>query len=79
MQKDNKFMEDMARLASGAAGGFMDLKRDMEAMVSASMEKLMRKMNFVTREEFDALQGMIAKCREEQEKINIRLDKIERR
>jgi BMFP domain-containing protein YqiC len=79
MQKDNKFFEDMARMATGAAGGFMDIKRDIEAMVSSQFEKLLQKMNLVTREEFDAVQGMLAKSRMEQEEIKKRLEKLEKR
>ncbi len=77
MQKDNKLFEDMARLASGAAGSFMDIKRDIEAMVAAQMEKLLQKMNLVTKEEFDTMQGMLAKARAEQEDIKKRLEKLE--
>ena len=79
MQKDNKFLEDMARLASGAAGGFMSMKRDIEAMVSAQLEKLLQKMNLVTKEEFDTVQRMLAKAREEQVEIKKRLDRLEQK
>lgn len=79
MQKDNKFLDDMARLASGAAGGFMDMKRELESMVSAQLEKLLQKMNLVTKEEFDTVQGMLAKARAEQEEIKKRLDALEKR
>ncbi|MDE3060046.1 MAG: accessory factor UbiK family protein [Pseudomonadota bacterium] len=77
MQKDNKFFEDMAKLASGAAGSFMDMKREMDAMVARQVEKFLQHMNLVTREEFDAVQGMLAKAREEQEEIKKRLDALE--
>jgi len=78
MQKDNKFLEDMARMASGAAGGLLDIKRDIEAVVSRELEKLLQKMNLVTKEEFDAVQGMLAKARAEQEEIKKRLEKLEK-
>ena len=54
MQKDNKFFEDIARLAGGAAGGLLDMKREIEDMVGRQMEKLLQKMNLVTKEEFEA-------------------------
>ncbi len=78
MQKDNKFFEDIARLAGGAAGGLLDMKREIEDMVGRQMEKLLQKMNLVTKEEFDAVQGMLAKSRAEQEEIKKRLDKLEK-
>jgi BMFP domain-containing protein YqiC len=79
MQKDNKFFEDMARLASGAAGSFMDMKREFDAMVANQLEKLLQRMNLVTREEFDTAQQMLAKARMEQEEIKKRLAALEKR
>lgn len=78
MQKDNRFFEDMARLASGAAGGFMDMKREMESWVHAQVEKWLSGMHLVTREEFDAVAGMLAKARKEQEELKKRLEKLEK-
>ena len=69
MQKDNKFFEDLARLATGAAGSMMEAGREFERMVASQMEKLLLKMNLVSREEFDTVQGMLAKSRMEQEEI----------
>lgn len=66
-------------MASSAAGGMMEMKREMEAMVSAQLEKILQKMNLATREEVDALHGMLAKAREEQEKLKSRLDALEKR
>lgn len=79
MQKDNKFFEDMAKLASGAAGSMIEMKREMEAMASQQVEKLLQRMNLVTREEFDAVQGMLTKSRMEQEELKKRLETLEKR
>lgn len=78
MQKDNKFFDDVARMASGAAGGFLEMKREIEQVVSAQLEKILQKMNLVTKEEFDTVQGMLVKAREEQEEIKKRLDALEK-
>ena len=79
MQKNNKFFEDMAKVASGAAGGFMDMKREMELMISAQTEKLLQRMNLVTKEEFDTVQAMLAKARSEQDEMKKRLDALEKK
>ncbi len=78
MQKDNKFFEDMARLASGAAGSMVEMGREMEGMMRSQMEKLLQNMNLVTREEFDTVKGMLAKSREEQEELKKRLTELEK-
>lgn len=77
MQKDNKFFEDVAKLASGAAGQFMDMKREIDAMVAIQMEKMMQNMGLATKEECDALREMVSKLRLEQEEIKKRLEKLE--
>lgn len=77
MQKDNKFFDDLARMASGAAGGLLEMKREVEAMVTLQVEKLLQRMNLVTREEFDTVQAMLVKSREEQEEIKKRLAALE--
>jgi BMFP domain-containing protein YqiC len=79
MQKDNKFFEDIARLTSGAAGGLLEMKREIDSIVAAQLEKLLQRMNLVTREDFDTVQGMLAKSRIEQEEMKKRLDALEQR
>ncbi len=79
MQKDNKFFDDIAKLASNAAGGLVEMKREIEDMVSYQLEKLLQKMNLVTREEFDTIQGMLSKSREEQEILSKKLAELEKK
>ena len=79
MQKDNKFLDDFAKMATGAAGGLLDMKRELESMVAMQLEKLLQKMNLVTKEEFDTLQAMLAKARSEQDELKKRLDALEKK
>lgn len=77
MQKDNKFFEDIAGVMNATAGGLMDIKREIEDSLRHQIEKLLQNMNLVSREEFDAVQGMLAKSRMEQEELKKRLDVLE--
>lgn len=77
MQKDNMFFDDIAKLASGAAGSLLDMKREVEQLISFQLEKMLQKSNFATREEYDTIMASLLKIREEQEKINKRLDALE--
>ena len=63
MQKDNKLMDDLARMMSGATGAMFDIKREIEALVAAQTEKLLGKMNLVTRDEFEAVREMARAAR----------------
>lgn len=77
MQLNNKLFDDLAKIASAGAGGLLDAKRELEALISIQLEKLLQKMNLATKEEVDTLHGMLAKLREEQEELKKRLDKRE--
>jgi BMFP domain-containing protein YqiC len=79
MQKDSKILDDFAKMASGAAGGFLEMKREMEAMVSRQMEKILQRMQLVTKEEFDTVQGMLIKARTEQEELKKRVEALEKK
>ncbi len=76
MQKDSKLFEDLGRVASGAAGAFMDMRREVEAMVSDKLERLISRDKFVTREEFEVVKAMAQKAREENEALKAALDKL---
>lgn len=78
MQKDSKLFEDMAKVASGAAGAFMDLRREMEAMISDKLERVIGRDRFVTREEFEVVREMAQKAREENEALKAELAKLKK-
>lgn len=79
MQKDSKIFDDLARMASGAAGLALDVKREIEAAAAAQVEKLLSRMSLVKREEFEVVRDMVRKAREEQEKLQARLAELEQR
>ena len=65
MQKDSRLLEDIAKMASGAAGAAMDMRRELEAMVADKLERLVSRGKFVTREEFEVVRDMAQKARAE--------------
>ena len=79
MQKDSRILDDLARMASGAAGGLLDMKREVEAMVSAQLEKLLLKMHLVSKEEFEVVREMATKARAENEILAKRVELLEKK
>lgn len=65
MQKDSRLFEDIAKLGSAAAGTLMDARRELEALVTDKLERLIARDRFVTREEFEVVRAMAQKAREE--------------
>lgn len=77
MQKDSKLFDDIAKMASGAAGGMLEMKRELEQMVSLRLEKLLQNMDLATKEEFDTLQAMLLKLRKENDDLKERVKVLE--
>lgn len=77
MQTENKFFDDFARLAGGAFNAFGAFKTELESQMRQQVEALLARMKLVTREEFEAVQAMAAKAREEQEALAKRVAALE--
>src|SRR5213082_1765606 len=79
MQSQNRFFDDMARVASGAVGAISGVRGEIEARLRDQLERLLAGMDLVSREEFEATKAMAAKAREEQELLLRRLEALEAR
>jgi BMFP domain-containing protein YqiC len=77
MQTENRILDDMARVASGALSGFTGLRQEIEARMREQVERLLRDMDLVTREEFEAVKAVAATARAEQERLAGRVAKLE--
>lgn len=74
MQSQNRFFEDIAKLANGAAGTFAGAAREVEGMVRERVQRVMGGMDFVSRDEFEAVKEMAATARAEAAELRARLD-----
>ena len=78
-QTSNRFLDEMARLMNDAAGVADGVRREVQTLVQAQMERILRDMDVVTREEFEAVKEMAAKAREENERLAARLAEVEKK
>jgi BMFP domain-containing protein YqiC len=79
MQSDNRILDDMAKVATGALGSLTGLRAEIEAKVQQQLERLLGRMNLVSREEFETIKAVAQAAREEQIKLERRLQEIEAR
>jgi BMFP domain-containing protein YqiC len=79
MQTDNPLLDDLARVASGALGALTGMRGEIEARLRDQLERVLARMDMVTREEFDAVREMAAKARGEQDKLLERIAALEAR
>ena len=77
MQTENRFFDDLARVASGAFGAVAGLRSEAETLVKQRFERLLTDMDLVRREEFEAVKAMAARARGEQEDLAIRVAALE--
>jgi|SRR5256885_2026522 len=79
MLGDRRLFDDMARVASGAAGAFGGIRSRMEGELRDQVERLLARMKLVTREEFEVVEALAQKARAEQEILAERLAALEAR
>ena len=77
MQTNNRFFDDIARVANGAMGAAAGLRTEIEALVRDRMQRLLSDMDLVRREEFEVVKAMAAKARSEQEELAARVVALE--
>ncbi|WP_029007984.1 accessory factor UbiK family protein [Azospirillum halopraeferens] len=77
MQVDNKLLDDLARVAGGALGALSGLREEAEAQMRQQFERILSRMDVVSREEFDAVRAVAARAREEQEALADRVTALE--
>lgn len=79
MQSQNPMIADFVKLLNGAAGTFAGMTREARESARERVKEAMGGMDFVSREEFDAVKAMAAKAREENEALADRVAALEAR
>ncbi len=79
MQTGKRVLDDLARVASGAAGAAGAVRDEMESMVRDRLQSLLDSMDLVRREDFEAVQEMAQNARMEQERLEARVAALEAR
>lgn len=79
MQSNNRILDDAAKLAGGALGTLVGVRREIESMVRQQLERLLGGMDLVTRDEFEAVREMAANARAGEERLAQRVAELEAR
>lgn len=78
MQSENPLFADIAKLLNSAAGTMAGMGREARNSARERMREAMGGLDFVSRDEFDAVKDMAAKAREENEALKARVDALEK-
>ena len=74
---NNRFLDEIAKLMTDAAGAADGLKREVDTLMKAQGERFLRDMDVVQREEFEAVKAMAEKARAENERLESRIAALE--
>jgi BMFP domain-containing protein YqiC len=77
VQTSNRFFDEVARLMNDAAGVASGVRREFDTLVRTQAERILRDLDVVKREEFEAVKEMAQLAREENEALKARIAALE--
>jgi BMFP domain-containing protein YqiC len=77
MRARRQVLDDVAKLATSAAGVIQGAGREVETLIRQRLEQLLDRMDLVPRDEFEAVKAMASAARTETENLQQRLDALE--
>jgi BMFP domain-containing protein YqiC len=78
-QTTNRFLDEIARLMNDAAGVASGVRREVDSVFRSQADRILRELDVVKREEFEAVKDMARLAREENEALKARIAALEAR
>jgi BMFP domain-containing protein YqiC len=76
-QTTNRFLDEIARLMNDAAGVASGVRREVDTVFRNQADRILRELDVVKREEFEAVKDMARIAREENEALKTRIAALE--
>lgn len=76
-QTTGRFFDELGKLITDAAGAADGVRKEIETVVRGQAERVLRDLDVVQREEFEAIKAMAQKAREENEALKARIAALE--
>jgi BMFP domain-containing protein YqiC len=77
MQSQNRIFDDLAKMMNGVAGTMAGMGREAESSMREKMREWVGGMDFVSRDEFEAVKAMAAAARDENDALRKRIEALE--
>jgi BMFP domain-containing protein YqiC len=77
MQSQNRMFDDLVKMMNGVAGTMAGVGREAEASMREKMREWVGGMDFVSRDEFEAVKAMAIAARDENEALARRIAVLE--
>ncbi|MEO1206292.1 MAG: accessory factor UbiK family protein [Pseudomonadota bacterium] len=76
-QTSNRLFDELAKIMTDAAGVAQSARGEVEGVMRAQGERILREMDVVSREEFEAVRTMAEKARNENDALRDRIAALE--
>lgn len=73
----SSFFDELAKLMTSATGAAQGVRKEIDTMVQAQVERVLNNVNVVRREDFDVVRDMAEKARVENDKLAERIAILE--
>jgi BMFP domain-containing protein YqiC len=73
----SRFFDEIAKLMTNATGAAQGVRKEVDSLVQAQVERVLNNVNVVKREEFDVVRDMVEKARAENERLAKRIAELE--
>ena len=77
MQSENKMFDDLVKMVNGVAGTMAGVGREAESSMREKMREWVGGVDFVGRDEFEAVKAMAAAARDENDALKARIVALE--
>ena len=77
MQSQNRMFDDLVKMMNGVAGTMAGVGREAEGSMREKMREWVGGMDFIARDEFDAVKAMAAAACDENDALRKRIDALE--
>ena len=76
-QTTGRFFDELGKLITDAAGAADGVRKEIESVVRAQAERVLRDLDVVQREDFEVVKAMAQKAREENDLLKERIAALE--
>jgi BMFP domain-containing protein YqiC len=73
----SRFFDEIAKLMTNATGAAQGVRKEVDGLVQAQVERVLNNLDVVKREEFDVVRDMAEKARQENQRLQKRLAELE--
>jgi len=77
MQSENRLFDDFVKMMNGAAGTLAGMGREAESSLKERAKDWIGGLDFVSREEFDAVKAIAIAARDEADALKARIEALE--